>query len=192
VDTDKAPVPRKPARLRVETTRKVVLRDFVIFQLKLALDGLKDIVLSALSVGALILDFLSGGGKRPRMFYQVLAASERFDLWLNLSGAVTRLESGEDLGDDGLFGASDAGSDSLLGQLEEMVRGGDLSPELRKQMKEELRKRKDDLKRWTDELGPSPSRPPVERPGPAGSGEEGGDGGGDSTGGERDPWHTGR
>ena len=185
MDADKAPVPRKKKALRVETTRNVVMRDFVIFQIKLALDGLKDIVLSALSVGALILDFIAGGGKRPRMFYQVLAASERFDLWLNLSGAVSRLESGEDLGDDGLFGASEAGSDSLLGQLEEMVRGGDVSPELREQMKEELRKRKEDVKRWADDLGPSSGR------GGGGSGS-GGEGDESSSGGDRNPWNTGR
>ena len=108
----------------IQATRGVVLRDFVIFQVKLLLDGLKDVGLSALSVGALIVDLLSGGGRRPRWFYRVLAMSERFDLWLNLSGAVSRMEA-EDLGDDGLFGASDAGSDTLLGKMEEMVRGGD-------------------------------------------------------------------
>lgn len=114
---------RKP-RPRIQARRGVVVRDFAIFQVKLLIDGVKDIVLSALSVLALILDLLSGGGRKPRLFYSVLAMSERFDLWLNLSGAVTRLEEDE-LDDDGLFGASEAGSDSLLGKVEEMVRGGD-------------------------------------------------------------------
>jgi hypothetical protein len=113
-----------PRHRRIEASRSVVIRDFAIFQVKLFLDAAKDGVLAALSVGALLLDLLGGGGRRPRLFYSVLAMSERFDLWLNLSGAVSRLES-EQLGDDGLFAASDAGSDSLLGKIEELVRGGD-------------------------------------------------------------------
>lgn len=111
-----------PRHRRIEASRNVVIRDFAIFQVKLFLDAAKDGVLAALSVGALVVDLLSGGGRRPRLFYSVLAMSERFDLWLNLSGAVSRLES-EQLGDDGLFAASDAGSDSLLGKIEELVRG---------------------------------------------------------------------
>lgn len=104
-------------------SRSVTFRDFFIFQLKLLLDGVKDVVVFNLSVGAIVLDFLSGRGRRPRLFYSVVALSERFDLWLNLHGAVERMEGGED--DDGLFGASEAGSDTLLGQVEQWVRGGD-------------------------------------------------------------------
>lgn len=115
---------RRRGPVEIRASRGVVLRDFAIFQLKLLLDGFKDVVLSALSVGAVVLDILSGGGRRPRLFYKVLGMSERFDLWLNLSGAVTRLEQDE-LGDDGLFGASESGSDTLLGRVEEIVRGGD-------------------------------------------------------------------
>ena len=105
------------------TSRKVALRDFVIFQIKLALDGFKDMVVFGLSIGAIVLDFIAGQGKRPRLFYSVVRISERWDMWLNLHAAAQRLED-ED-GDDGLFGASDAGADSLIGQIEQLVRGGD-------------------------------------------------------------------
>jgi hypothetical protein len=108
----------------VQATREVTLRDFFIFQLKLILDGAKDLVMFWVSIGAVSLDFLAGRGRRPRLFYSVLRASERFDLWLNLHGTVQALES-DTVGDDGLFGASKAGSDTLLGELEQMVRGGD-------------------------------------------------------------------
>jgi hypothetical protein len=102
-------------------TRSVTLRDFVIFQIKLVLDGLKDTVVIPLSIGAIILDILAGKGRRPRLFYSVVRLHERFDLWINLHGAAERLDET----DDGLFGASEAGSDSLLGQIEQIVRGGD-------------------------------------------------------------------
>jgi hypothetical protein len=107
----------------VMATRGVTIRDFLIFQLKLVVDGVKDLLVFHLSIGAILLDIISGRGRRPRLFYSVLRMSEKFDLWINLHGVVERLE--EDDGDDGLFGASEAGSDSLLGQIEQLVRGGD-------------------------------------------------------------------
>lgn len=105
----------------IETTRKVVARDFVIFQIKLLMDAAKDFVLLSLSIVAMVIDMIAGGGKRPRLFYSVLKLSERFDLWLNLNGAMERLEAG-DIDEEGLFGASEAGSDSLLGKIEEVVK----------------------------------------------------------------------
>jgi len=105
------------------TSRKVVMRDFLIFQIKLALDGFKDMVVFGLSIGAIVLDFISGRGKRPRLFYSVVRVSERWDMWLNLHSAARRLE--EEGADDGFFGVSEAGSDTLIGQIEQLVRGGD-------------------------------------------------------------------
>lgn len=104
-------------------SRGVTLRDFLIFQLKLGLDGLKDFFAIWLSTGAIILDVIAGRGKRPRLFYSVVRASERFDKWLNLHSVVERMETLDD--DDGFFGASTAGDDSLIGQIEQLVRGGD-------------------------------------------------------------------
>lgn len=104
-------------------SRRVTLRDFLIFQLKLALDGLKDLVVFNLSIGAVVLDFIAGRGRRPRLFYSVVRISERFDAWLNLHGVARRMETDES--GDGFFGASEAGSDSLIGQIEQLVRGGD-------------------------------------------------------------------
>lgn len=101
----------------------VTFRDFLIFQLKLFLDGVKDLVVFNLSIGAMVLDVIAGRGRRPRLFYSVVRMSEKWDLWLNLHSAMDRLEEGED--SDGLFGASEAGSDSLLGQIEKLARGGD-------------------------------------------------------------------
>ncbi|MDP2957281.1 MAG: hypothetical protein Q8N53_12730 [Longimicrobiales bacterium] len=107
----------------IMATRGVTFRDFLIFQLKLWLDGVKDLVVITLSTGAVILDFIAGQGRRPRLFYSVVRASERFDRWINLHAAMERMEAGES--DDGLFGASTAGEDTLLGQIEQLSRGGD-------------------------------------------------------------------
>ena len=102
-------------------TRLVTTRDFLIFQLKLVMDGTKDVIVFWLALGAFVIDIIRGGGKKRRVFYTVLRLSERFDLWLNLHRVAQKLDESE----DGLFGASKAGSDTLVGQMEQMVRGGD-------------------------------------------------------------------
>lgn len=101
--------------------RGVTLRDFVIFQIKLFLDGMKDLLAIWLSTGAIILDVIAGQGKRPRLFYSVVRASERFDRWINLHGVLDEMDSTGS--DDGLFGGSRAGDGSFVGRLEKMVRG---------------------------------------------------------------------
>lgn len=60
----------------MKPTRRVTFRDFLVFQLKLWLDGFKDVTVIALSSGAMFLDFIAGRGRRPRMFYSVVRASE--------------------------------------------------------------------------------------------------------------------
>jgi hypothetical protein len=105
--------------------RMVIIRDLVIFQIKLLLDGFKDIVASPIAIGAAALDILAPTAKRGERFYKVLHAGERFDQWLNLFGASKQATEHE----EGLFGASRAGADSLLGKLEQYVRGYEESEE---------------------------------------------------------------
>lgn len=92
----------------VVASRQVTLRDFLVFQLKLAVDGLKDVLVFQVSIVAMVVDLVSGRGKRPRWFYSVMRESERFDRWLDLHSAMRRAagvdpEAAESA--DGLFGA---------------------------------------------------------------------------------------
>ncbi len=103
---------------------KVSVRDFAIFQLKLLIDGLKDGAVFTVSFVAFAVDLVFRRHGRRRFFYKVMRISEKLDLWLNLHGAAEGAESDS----DGLFGQSKAGSDSLLGQIEQVVRGGDGPP----------------------------------------------------------------
>lgn len=98
--------------------RGVLVRDLLIFQFKLLLDGMKDVVVVQLSIVTAVVDLVLARPGRVPLFYRVLRLSERIDLWLNLYGAASKAAEKS----DGLFGASRAGSDSLLGKLEEMVR----------------------------------------------------------------------
>jgi hypothetical protein len=101
--------------------REVLVRDLIIFQIKLMLDGAKDLVLAPLSIGAAGLDIVFPGERRGHRFYRVMLWGEKFDRWLNLFGAAEQASADN----DGLFGASRAGSDSLLGRIEAMVLGHD-------------------------------------------------------------------
>lgn len=117
-DESKGP-PARPAPRRISQDRTVIIRDLVIFQLKLLLDGLKDVVLSPLAILAAALDIISPTRRRGKRLYAVLTLGERFDRWLNLFNVTERAAAHE----EGLFGASRAGADSLLGKLEELVIG---------------------------------------------------------------------
>ncbi len=100
-------------------SRGTVCRDLVIFQLKLFLDGVVDVILSPLAVAAAAIEIFFGGERRGRLFYAILRMGERVDLWLNLYGASQRADR------QGLFGGSKAGSPTFIGQLEQTGRGGE-------------------------------------------------------------------
>jgi hypothetical protein len=86
------------------------MRDLGLFQLKLAMDGLIDLTLAPLSIAAALVEIFFGGERRGRLFYAILRRADA----------------------DGLFGGSKAGSDTLLGEIEQIVRGGDEPRRLRK------------------------------------------------------------
>jgi hypothetical protein len=99
-----------------EPSSGVLIRDLLIFQLKLWLDGLKDVVLSPLSLIAAAMDLLLGPGRRGPRLYRVLRLGERFDLWLNLFGAAKAAQHSR----EGLFAGSEPGDGTMLGALEEL------------------------------------------------------------------------
>ncbi len=100
---------------------RIVLRDLAIFQIKLLLDGAKDVIISPLSVLAAAIDILKPTDERGRRFYAVMRAGERMDRWLNLFGATEHASERP----EGLLNATVSGADSLLGKLSEYVLGRD-------------------------------------------------------------------
>lgn len=69
------------------------VRDFVVFQIKLAVDGVKDLLVFNLSIVAILADLLLGGRRPGRCFYGVVRASRNFDAWLRLH--ATKGEGGK-------------------------------------------------------------------------------------------------
>lgn len=68
-----------------------VLRDVLMFQFKLVVDGLKDLCLAQLALGAALVDLLRRDGSPGRRFYGIVELSERFDGWLDLHEPLSRV-----------------------------------------------------------------------------------------------------
>lgn len=98
------------------TPRGILVRDFLIFQLKLVLDGLKDAVIFPISIVVVVLELLFGGGSRGRLFYSMMRACEKFDGWLNLHGAARQAGVSR----EGLFAGSEPGDDTLIAEIESL------------------------------------------------------------------------
>lgn len=76
--------------LRVDAGWGGVLRDVLLFQFKLVVDGLKDLCLAQVALGAALIDLVRRDGSPGRRFYGVVRLSERFDGWLDLHEPLTR------------------------------------------------------------------------------------------------------
>ncbi len=67
--------------------------DLGVFELKLAIDGLKDIVLAPLAVAAALADMVMPAKNRGMLLRAVIRIGERFEAWLNLYGVGRRSET---------------------------------------------------------------------------------------------------
>lgn len=82
-------------------SRWQIVRDVSMFQLKLFLDGLKDVVLSPLSLVAALLGILGMSRHSRRALYTVMRMGRRYDDWVDLYGRADpdkRLGTGERAG----------------------------------------------------------------------------------------------
>jgi hypothetical protein len=91
-------------------SRWKLARDLGVFELKLAVDGLKDIVLAPLALAAVVADMVMPAESRGVFLHAVIGIGERFERWLNLYG-LKRQEGTERILDEG-------GSDLIVDFLE--------------------------------------------------------------------------
>ena len=108
------------------TVRWRLLRDLGVLQVKLLVDGLRDLILVPASLVAGIISIVqSVDGKPGPQFYRLLAWGKESEIWINLFGAVSN--SPEEIEQPSGFGAQDI--DDIVGRLEtfvvdEVKRGG--------------------------------------------------------------------
>jgi len=65
-------------------TRGQLLRQVLVFQFKLAMDGIRDVLLSPISVIAALAGILTNHPDPSRYFNQLLQLGHRSDQWINL------------------------------------------------------------------------------------------------------------
>ena len=88
-DTEAAPeaaASGSPAETDTHLSRLRLLTDVLMFQLKLLVDGLLDLLLSPLSIIAAVLGLIAGGDRPDQYFRKVQRFGGRTERWLNLFG----------------------------------------------------------------------------------------------------------
>ena len=81
----------------VSVSRTRLVWDVVLFQFKLAADGLRDVLLSPVSIIAAIIGLVGGGDQPDRYFRRLLLFGRRTEYWINLFGHRTRGGTSDDL-----------------------------------------------------------------------------------------------
>jgi hypothetical protein len=116
-----------------------VLHDVIKFQVKLIIDGLRDLLISPVSIFAALIDLLIPGDDGGKRFYAVVRFGRRTEQWINLFGAAER--PGPDTPEEGV--------DVLLTELESLMS----DPKQRDEAKARARAIIDRLKRGADPAG---------------------------------------
>ncbi len=108
----KSLVPAQPNPDRWE-----MLRDVVVFQVKLVVDGLRDVVLSPVSLLAALGDLLLSRERTGGRFYEVVRFGRRTERWINLFGAADRSVHSEPRASEN----GDAGIDAYVEHLQQRL-----------------------------------------------------------------------
>jgi len=129
---------KTPEKLPLDN--RMLVRDIVVFQFKLIVDGLRDFVLVPVSLIAGLISLVSGEQGRPGpQFYQLLDTGKKTEDWIDLFGALRHAPP--DLVDR--FRFPDANMDELLDRVEDFMvdeekRGG-MTAQARERFEKALR-----------------------------------------------------
>ena len=108
----------RPVSSEDANVRWTLVRDIAVFQAKLIVDGLRDLVLVPASLIAGIISLLSGSGGQPgTQFYRLLGVGKQSERWINLFGALRNAPP--DLEQPVPF--PDADLDDIVGKIESFV-----------------------------------------------------------------------
>lgn len=112
-----------------------LIRDVLVFQGKLVVDGLRDVLLAPAALITGILAIVAPNPTTERLFFDVLRLGVRLDAWINLFGALSRKRRRQELGID----ASDPESiDILLDKVEQLLKRLHARGGLTRQAKEQI------------------------------------------------------
>jgi hypothetical protein len=120
-----------------------LIRDIAVFQLKLIVDGFRDLLLVPISLVAGVASLLSGGSKPGTEFYDLLRFGRRSEHWINLFGAAERVH-GPSSADENFAGGD---IDRFAQQIETFVVSEYRKGGVTKQARERLDKAIDHLQK---------------------------------------------
>ncbi|MEM7083011.1 MAG: hypothetical protein AAF465_09775 [Pseudomonadota bacterium] len=121
--------------------RRKVARDALVFQVKLFTDGIKDILLSPLSLLAGLVGILFSRGNPGVPLYELLRLGKRFERWLGLFSAAYEHDEEPATDQKGEDSANPIDFDSLVKRLEKSL----LDPETRGKLSERSKNQLDEL-----------------------------------------------
>lgn len=99
--------------------RWTLIRDVALFQLKLVMDGFRDVLLVPVSLVAALLALIKSGPTPGTEFYDLLRLGRRSERWINLFAAADRVHGST--GDDEAHSGADI--DQIADTLESYVVG---------------------------------------------------------------------
>ncbi len=79
--------------------RRTLIRDILVLQVKLVIDGLRDLILVPISLLIGFISLLRAGNATGSEFYELLRVGRRSERWIDLFGAAERVY-GPPVGDD--------------------------------------------------------------------------------------------
>lgn len=97
--------------------RWTLIRDILVLQVKLVVDGLRDVILVPISLLIGIISLVQAGDSSDSKFYELLRLGRRSERWINLFGAVERVY-GPALADDHFPAES---MDEMVSRVESFV-----------------------------------------------------------------------
>lgn len=112
--------------------RAQIVRDVIVFQGKLVIDGLRDLVLVPVSLVAAFIDLLDNSVAPGHHFYRVVRFGRRTERFIDLFGC------GPEGKEERTYGLKDRGLDDLVERVEATLREGRLSSSARKQLEDLL------------------------------------------------------
>jgi len=104
-----------------EIARWALIRDMLIFQIKLAMDAIRDLLLSPVSIVCGLVDILKGHSLSRSYFHKLMDFGHQTDSWLNLFGSHSK-----DAQNLNVMGSqkskADVNVDQLFSQVESLLK----------------------------------------------------------------------
>lgn len=140
-------------RPAVEHTRVQLLKDVAVFQGKLMIDGVRDLLMVPISLFAAVIDLFSSDKPKGRHFYQTVHLGKRTETYIDLFAAAERSPFESPLQDDEEHQRLDDLVERVESVVKEQYADGGLSGTARRALNKALDSMADDRRRHPGDQG---------------------------------------